>query len=73
MKFNKSVILPILAVLAMIVQGVFGVDISEELQNQIAEVVINVIGVSFLIYGVFKNHKKEKQEETQEEETQEEG
>lgn len=56
----KTTIAPIVAVLAMAVQLIFGVEIPESLVNEVVVVVSNAIAVFVVIYGIFKNHKKEK-------------
>ena len=51
---NKTIILPLIALLALIVKNWFGIEIGSELQDSIAESIVTVIA----IYGVFKNHSK---------------
>lgn len=57
---HKTIIAPIVAVLVMAIQLIFGVDIPESLVNQIVVTVSNVVAVVVAIYGIFKNHQKEK-------------
>ena len=49
---NKTIILPLIALLALIVKNWFGIEIGSELQDSIAESIVTLIAV----YGVFKNH-----------------
>lgn len=56
-KINKSAIAPIIAVLAIAVQLVFGVEIPEPLQTEITTAVVNITAVGVAVYGIFKNHK----------------
>lgn len=58
----KTVIAPIVAVLALAAQLIFGIDISEEMQSQIVEWVANGVLIGTAIYGVVKNHKKKGEE-----------
>lgn len=49
---NKTVILPLIALLAIIVKSWFNIEIGSELQDDIAETIVTLIA----LYGVFKNH-----------------
>jgi len=63
MGINKKIIAPIVAVLAMAVQLICGVEIDEAVQSQIVDVVLNVILVCVTLYGIFKNyHDKPKEQ-----------
>lgn len=55
----KTMIAPIVAVIAIAAQLIFGVDISEEVQSQLVEWIANGILIGTAIYGVVKNHKKD--------------
>jgi glycopeptide antibiotics resistance protein len=61
---NKSVITPIVGFIALVVQWIFNIDISEEVQSQIADFIINGAALGAVLYGIFKNHfdKQEKVE-----------
>lgn len=59
---KKTVILPILAVLQLIL-STFGMSIPEETINQTADAIANIIAVAFVIYGIFKDHKKKEGDE----------
>ena len=56
----KGIIDPIVAVVFLAVQGIFGISVSEELQNEVIGVVSNVIAVAVTLYGVITNTKKDK-------------
>ena len=51
---NKTIILPLLALLALIVKNWFGIEIGSELQDSIAESIVTLVA----LYGVFKDHSK---------------
>lgn len=53
---NKSVIAPIVGFMALVVQWIFNIDISEEVQGQIADFIINGAALGAVLYGIFKNH-----------------
>ena len=57
---HKTIIAPIVAVLAMAIQLICGVEIPESLVNEIVLTVSNVVAVIVTIYGIFKNYQKEK-------------
>lgn len=57
---HKTVIAPIVAVLVMAIQLIFGVKIPESLANEVVVATSNVVAVLVAIYGIFKNHQKEK-------------
>jgi uncharacterized membrane protein len=58
---SKTIILPILAVLKLILAA-FGINIPEEVINELADALVNLIAVGLVIYGIFKDHKKDKGE-----------
>lgn len=55
---HKTIIAPIVAVLAMAIQLIFGVEIPESLVNEIVITVSNVVAVVVAVYGIFKNYQK---------------
>lgn len=61
--WNKTVILPLLMVLGVVVQLVFGVEIPESVLNDVAVVTANVIALVVVVIGIFKNHKKDSNKE----------
>lgn len=62
MKITKSMILPLISVICLAYGTLSGHQISNEIQGQIAEAIVVVVGLSYSIYGIFKNHKKEEEE-----------
>lgn len=58
MKISKSMILPIIAVLAFFIQTVFHINISLELQNEFADIIVNAVLLVGAVVGVVKNHQK---------------
>ncbi len=59
----KTMVLPFIALIALIVQLITGVKISEDVQGQIATAIGDVIAVSLIVYGIIINHKKKEEEE----------
>lgn len=57
---SKAVIAPIVAVLVLLVQSVFGVEIPEEVANDIAVTIVNITSIGVVLAGIFTNYKKEK-------------
>lgn len=57
---QASIILPIVAVLSLLVKLVFGIEIGEELQAQIADALLNAVLAVIAIFGVVKAHKNKK-------------
>jgi uncharacterized membrane protein len=55
---KKTIILPIVAVFVLAVKLGFGININEDVQQQIVDVVSGVGSLAFVLYGIFKNHKK---------------
>lgn len=53
---NKTVLLPLVGAAAIILKGITGIEIGDELQNAIVDGVLGVI----VIYGIIKNHNKPK-------------
>lgn len=50
---NKTIILPIISSVALILKSVFGLPIGDDLVNALADLILGAI----TIYGIFKNHK----------------
>jgi hypothetical protein len=57
---NKSAILPIVSVIALGIGAITGHKIDENLQEDIATWSATLIGVGVSIWGVIKDHKKQK-------------
>jgi uncharacterized membrane protein len=56
---TKTMIAPIILVLAMAIKGLFGIDIPQTTQDLIVQAVVIVAAVAVQIHGIYKNHKKE--------------
>ena len=57
---QASIILPVIAVLALCIKSVFGIEINEELQSTIADAVLAVVLAVMGILGVVKAHQSKK-------------
>lgn len=57
---NKTIILPILSALALTLQTFFGIHISDEIINEAALWIGNGILLGTTLYGIIKNHQKDK-------------
>lgn len=55
---KKTIILPIVAVLVLTAKLAFGIDINEDVQQQIVDVVSGCASLGFVLYGIFTNHSK---------------
>lgn len=51
---NKTVILPIISILAMIIKNMFHIEVGTEVQNAVADAILTLI----ITYGVIKDHTK---------------
>lgn len=58
-RLDKKIVAPIVAVICMGVQLIFGVEIPEVVQGQIVDAVVNVILVGATVYGIFHNYQRE--------------
>lgn len=55
----KTIIAPVIAVLALVLELVFKVKLPEELQNGVIDGISNLVAIAVVIYGILKNHKIE--------------
>ena len=55
---TKSMIAPLVSILALALGKIFGIEIGTDLQAQIVDAIITVVFVVSAVYGVFKNHKE---------------
>lgn len=55
-----SIIAPIIAVLALLAKGLFGIEIGEELQAQLVEGVLSAVLALVAVFGVVKAHQSKK-------------
>lgn len=56
---SKTMIAPLVALLAVALKLAFGIDLSEEIQQLIVEVTGSVAALVLILIGIFKNHKKD--------------
>lgn len=56
---NKTIILPIVALVAGLIKSLFHIEVGDELQNQITDGIIAVI----TLYGIYVNHREAKKHE----------
>lgn len=54
----KTIIAPIIAVLAITLQLVFGINIDSEVQNELIISIANLGVVGVAIHGIIKNHRR---------------
>ena len=59
MKITKGMVIPIIAVLAFFIQTVFHINISDAVQSQIADIIVNGALLVSAIVGIVKNLVKE--------------
>lgn len=52
-------IAPIVAVIALMIKGFFGIDIPETVQAEIVTYIVGGVALGTSIWGIIKNHKKE--------------
>lgn len=57
-QYDKSVILPVLGVIALAIGAVFHISIDDSALDKIAEGIAAAITIGVTLYGVIKNHKK---------------
>lgn len=56
--YYKSILIPIIAVIAIGVKLATGIDLDAALQSQIVDAIVSVISVGAVVYGIFKNYQK---------------
>lgn len=56
---SKTIIAPIVAVIALAIQLIFDVKIPDEVLNEVVMAIGNVALVVASLVGIFKNHKKD--------------
>jgi hypothetical protein len=56
---TKTMIAPIVAVIAIAIKALLGIEISAEIQEQIVTGVVILGAAGYSVYGIIKNHKKE--------------
>lgn len=60
---QKTVIAPIVGVIVLSLQLIFGVEIPEDVVDKIVVVAANAVAVGSVVYGILKNHDKKEKEE----------
>jgi hypothetical protein len=55
---SKTVIIPIISAICFFIQPVFHINISESVQSQLADVIVNGVLLVSTIVGIFKSFKK---------------
>lgn len=61
---NKTVIAPIVALVLYILKVTFNIEIGKGEEAQIVDGIYGIVTFGAIIYGIFKNHKPHKKEET---------
>ena len=56
-----KVVAPIVAVVFLAVQAIFGITVSEELQNEVVGAVSNAVAIGIVLYGVVTEGIKKKE------------
>jgi uncharacterized protein (DUF697 family) len=56
---TKTMIAPIVAVIALAIKGFFGIEIPETVQAEIVTYLVGAIALGTTVWGIVKNHKKE--------------
>lgn len=55
---GKTIILPILMVIGLVIKSVTGYEIPEEVLNGWADAIAVLIAAGVTVWGIIKNHKK---------------
>lgn len=55
---TKTIIAPIVALIVLVVQALFGIEIPEDVVNEFVVVIGNLVAVATVIYGIVTNHIK---------------
>jgi len=63
---NKTIIAPIIGFVVLVLQLFFGVELPEEVVNEVIIVIGNVVAVVFVLKGIIQNHLREKRADAQE-------
>lgn len=56
---TKTMITPLVAVLAIAIKAVFNIEVPETVQAQVTEFVVGAGALYVVVRGIIKNHKKE--------------
>jgi hypothetical protein len=60
---GKTVIAPLIAFVFLTLKLIFNIEVSEEIQAQIIDWVSSGVALGFILYGIFKSHKKKEKAE----------
>lgn len=58
---TKTMIIPFIALLCVVVKSVTGIEIGADVQEVIADAIFYVATAATLVYGIVKNHKEDKE------------
>lgn len=56
--YEKTIIAPIVGLIVLGLSILFGVEINDDLQNDVVVYIASGISLFVTLYGIFKNHKK---------------
>lgn len=56
----RPLIAPFIAVLFILLQTVFGVEVAEDVQSQVVDAIANIIAIGIVVYGIIHNNFEEK-------------
>jgi uncharacterized membrane protein len=59
----KALIAPIIAVIAIALQLIFGIELKQEIQSDIVTAIVNIIVVGVTVYGIINNNVKDKEKD----------
>jgi hypothetical membrane protein len=55
---SKTIIAPIVGFLVVLVKLVFGIELADDIVNQVIDTSVTVASLGLVLIGIFKNHKK---------------
>lgn len=56
---TKSMIAPFIALASVVIGGIWHISLDENEQNAVAEACVLVYSTGVLVWGIYKNHRKE--------------
>lgn len=57
--YSKTIIAPIIGLIVLGMSVLFGIEVDQDLQEQVITYIASGISLVVTLYGIFKNHKKE--------------
>jgi uncharacterized protein (DUF697 family) len=57
--YKVTIVAPLVALLAVVLHNVYGITLEAGVQEQIIAGISAIVMLGALLYGIFKNHKKE--------------